>query len=590
MEDDDSPALTDDEATVFQSNHVYRSGRKSKPDSTGVKGLIGPSAEVDVLLEGVSCRALLDTGSMTSTLSETFVKRLGLTVHPIEHFVSVEGVGGHQLQYLGYSIAKLNLPDIGKQISAMFLVVPEIGYNRDVPVLIGTNILVHCLPESDGDVPVEHSYPWSSVFQCVSTRSTSLNLPVKLTKDVTIAPGCSTTVVGMIRAPVFAGRITVVSEEPDSALPGGVLVTPCVVNVKPGTSRVTIELQNASLKQVHISAKTVVSMLQQAKVVSQSHVASMEESEVPLLDQFDWPDMSSRLTESQIGAVKDLITNYESAFAKHDLDLGHTKLVQHHIELTDNQPFKLPYRRVPPSMYEEVKKHLEEMLALDAIKVSHSPYSSPVVLVRKKNGKLRFCIDLRRLNSKTKRDAYALPRVDDMFDSLSGARWFSSLDIKSAYWQVELAEGDKEKTAFSVGSLGFYECNRMPFGLTNAPATFQRLMESCLGDTNMMSCLIYLDDIVVFSSTFEEHVERLTHVFQRLMDAGLKLSPSKCFLFQSELRYLGHVISNKGVAPDPDKLECVKQWPVPTSVDEVQSFLGFVGYHRRFIKDFSKVS
>ena len=194
----------------------------------------------------------------------------------------------------------------------------------------------------------------------------------------------------------------------------------------------------------------------------------------------------------------------------------------------DEGTFKLPYHRIPPAMYDEVHKHLQEMLALDAIRVSQSPYASRVVLIRKPNGQIRFCIDFRKLNAKTKRDAHALPRINEMFDSLYGARWFSSLDIKSAYWQVEVEEADKEKTAFAVGPLGFYECNRMPFGLSNAPATFHRLMENCLGDMNMQSCLIYLDDIVVFSCTFEEHIERLEKVFERLVEAGLKLSLATC--------------------------------------------------------------
>jgi hypothetical protein len=147
------------------------------------------------------------------------------------------------------------------------------------------------------------------------------------------------------------------------------------------------------------------------------------------------------------------------------------------------------------------------MLDRDASRPSHSPYSSPVVLVRKKNVSLRFCIDLRRLNSRTVKDAYPLPRVEETLDVLKGALLFSSLDLKSVYWQVEIAEGDKMKTAFSVGSLGFYECNQMPFGLTNAPATFQRRMETWMGDLHLEYYLIYLDDIVVFSRTFDEHVE-----------------------------------------------------------------------------------
>ncbi len=203
---------------------------------------------------------------------------------------------------------------------------------------------------------------------------------------------------------------------------------------------------------------------------------------------------------------------------------------------------------------------------------------------------MRFYIDLCRLNALTIRDAYALPRIDDTLDALQGAEWFSTLDLKSAYWQVEVAEEDRHKTAFTVGPLGFWECNRMPFGLTNAPATFQRLMESCMGDLYLTTCLLYLDDIVVYSRTYEEHLGRLEAVFQRLQDAGLKLKPGKCKFFQKSIRYLGHVISEEGVATDPDKIATVKEWPVPKSASDLHSFVGFVGFYRRFIKEFSRVA
>ena len=205
--------------------------------------------------------------------------------------------------------------------------------------------------------------------------------------------------------------------------------------------------------------------------------------------------------------------------------------MKHSIKLTDNTPFKEPYRRIPPAMYEEVKQHIKEMLDADAIRPSESPISSNVVLVRKKDGSLRFCIDFRKLNARTVRDAYALPRIDDTIDTLLGAKYFSKLDLRSGYWQVEMEEEDKSKTAFSVGSLGFFECNRMAFGLTNAPATFQRLMERCMGELNLKECLIFLDDILIFSVTFEEHIKRLNAVFSRLHEHGLKLKASKCEFF-----------------------------------------------------------
>ena len=167
------------------------------------------------------------------------------------------------------------------------------------------------------------------------------------------------------------------------------------------------------------------------------------------------------------------------------------------------------------------------------------------------------------------KDAYLLPWIDKTLDGLQGSQWFSSLDLKSGYWQVELDEESKPLTAFTVGPLGFYECERMPFGLTNAPATFQRLMETCLGDLNLHWCIIYLEDIVIFSKDLACHLERLEAVFPKLEVAGLKLKPSKCELFRWQLAYLGHVISAQGVATDESKIEAIKNWPTPTNIMEV---------------------
>ena len=174
------------------------------------------------------------------------------------------------------------------------------------------------------------------------------------------------------------------------------------------------------------------------------------------------------------------------------------------------------------------------MLKIGAIQKSNSPWVSAVVLVRKKDGSLRFCIDLRRLNARTIKDAYGLPRIEGTLDCLERSIIFTSLDLKSGYWQVEMDEASKPLTAFTVGPLGFYECKRMPFGLTNGPASFQRLMESCLRDLHLNWCIIYLDDVIVFSKTPKEHIERLRGVFHKLFLAGLKLKPKKCEFFKSE--------------------------------------------------------
>ena len=241
-------------------------------------------------------------------------------------------------------------------------------------------------------------------------------------------------------------------------------------------------------------------------------------------------------------------------------------------------------------MIEEVRTHIQELLASGVIRSSHSPFSSNVVLVRKHDGSLRLCIDYRQLNSRTIKDNYALPRVDEILDSLSGNRFFSVLDMKSGYHQIEIEESHKERTAFTVGPLGFYEFNKMSFGLANAPATYQRLQEECLGDLHLKICYIYLDDLIIFSKTFEEHIDRLRQVFERIRQYGLKLSPKKCSFLMSSVKYIGHIVSSEGVQADPDKIEKVENWPRPKNPEEVRSFLGFVGYYRKFIDNFSKVA
>ena len=279
----------------------------------------------------------------------------------------------------------------------------------------------------------------------------------------------------------------------------------------------------------------------------------------------DWPEKLQK-------EAKEMLKRNAKVFSRDDMDMGRTNLVKHHIKLTDPVPFKEAYRRIPPQMYDEVKTHLQEMLDLGAIRPSNSPWASAIVLVRKKDGRLRFCIDLRKLNNRTVKDAYSLPRIESILDSLGGAQIFPTLDLKAGYWQVEMAEECKAYTAFTCGPLGFYECDTMPFGATNAPATFQRLMHDCLGELNMNWCIVYLDDIIIFSDTKEEHLKRLEAVFQKLCAAGLKLKPSKCFFFREEIEYLGHIVSGKGISTNPKKVEAVSKWPTPKTVYDVRSF------------------
>ena len=243
-------------------------------------------------------------------------------------------------------------------------------------------------------------------------------------------------------------------------------------------------------------------------------------------------------------------------------------------------------RRIPPDRRREVQKLLDEMLTSKVIEHSKSPWASPIVLVRKKDNSLRFCVDYRKLNTVTHKDAYPLPRIDD---TLAGSKWFSALDLLSGYWQVEVAEGDRQKTAFCTME-GLFEFRVMPFGLCNAPATFQRLMDLVLAGLQWSHCLVYLDDVIILGTSFEEHLANLQLVFDRLQQAGLKLKPKKCNVLKHRVQYLGHIVSDKGVQADPSKIEKVASWPIPVSTKEVQQFLGLAGYYRRFIKDCAKIA
>ena len=220
-------------------------------------------------------------------------------------------------------------------------------------------------------------------------------------------------------------------------------------------------------------------------------------------------------------------------------------------------------------MYDDMKAHLQEILDIGAIQKLCSLWESAVVLVQKKDGSLRFCINLRKLNSWIIKDVYSLPHTDETLDSLQGSQWFSSIDLRLGYWQVEMDEESKPLLAFTVGLLGFYECARMPFRLTNAPVTFQSLMKTCLGDLNLQWCIIYLDDIAIFSKHLARHFERLVAVFWKFEEAKLKLKPSKCELFQWQIAYLGHIVSAQGITTDKGKIEAIKKWLVSTNNTEV---------------------
>jgi hypothetical protein len=285
---------------------------------------------------------------------------------------------------------------------------------------------------------------------------------------------------------------------------------------------------------------------------------------------------------------KELLLRHRDVFSLNEDDIGRTTLVKHSIDTGNAPPIRQAPRRLPLAKQQTVREKIDEMRRQGIIEPASGPWASPIVLVSKKDGSTRFCVDYRRLNNITRKDSYPLPRIDTILDSLEGSCWFSTLDLKSGYWQVELDQKDKEKTAFCAE--GLWQFRVMPFGLCNAPATFERLMDRVLSGTSSKSVLVYLDDVIIHGKTVEEELQHLDDVFQRLRQAGLKLSPNKCHFFKKETRYLGHIVGEDGIRTDPDKSKVVREWRQPRNQKEVRSFLGLCSYYRRFIQNFASIA
>lgn len=299
---------------------------------------------------------------------------------------------------------------------------------------------------------------------------------------------------------------------------------------------------------------------------------------------------NTNLSKTEVRTLKFLHQN-EDIFSTSLADIGKTNLYKHRIETQPNAPpVRLPCYRQPPHLKEETEKQVNDMLQQGIIEQSMSVYNSPVVLVRKKDNTWRFAVDYRKLNSITIPISHPIPRLDDVFDALGNAQasYFSILDLNSAYFQIELDPETRHKSAF-VTHDGVYEFTRMPFGLRNAPMSLQMLMSQVLKGLNWKFVLCYIDDILVFSSSFSEHLDHLGQVFQRLRDANLTLKPSKCSFAVEKVVYLGHVISKDGVSVDIEKTEKVRSFPTPTTQKQLKSFLGLCNYYRRFVKDYAKI-
>ena len=428
---------------------------------------------------------------------------------------------------------------------------------------------------------------------------------VRVTSKCTVPPFGHKAIHGKVNLVLHGYKMNVVThglEKRSPSLPLGIDVQTVYATLADGSNRVTVVLRNNTQEWLEIKKGIPITQMVAANEVPKvTNLLSAEEpKEQPTLTDAERQDLLLEkldLTgleawpEDQVEKARSLLKEYHDIFSLEKRDVGHTKAAKHKIVLKDpsTPPFKERFHRIPPPRLDKVRAHLKMMLDAGVIQPSNSPWCNAVVLVRKKDGSLHFCIDFRKLNSLTVKDSHPLPHICETLESLTGAAHYSTFDMNSGFWQVPMDKESKQYTAFTLGSMGLYECESMPFGLCNAPPTFQRLMLNCLGELNLTYCLIYLDDVIIFSRT-EEHLERMRVVFDRLCEHGLKLKPSKCDVFKTEINYLAHHVSKKGVLPSKRNLEAIAKCPPPDTYTKVKSFVGLVGHYRCFIKGFANIA
>ena len=295
------------------------------------------------------------------------------------------------------------------------------------------------------------------------------------------------------------------------------------------------------------------------------------------------------MCENEIKLFVDLLEKFSPCFATNSSDLGKCTLTQHKINTADHPPISQHPFKSSWKGRELIQDQVDDLLRIGVIEPSTSPWASPVALIKKKDGTWRFCVDYRKLNTVTQKDVYPLPRIEDFLSCLEGSFYFSIMDMQSGYWQVEMKPDDVPKSAFITAD-GLYNFLVMPFGLTNPPSTFQRMMDVMLAGLKWNSCLVYLDDVIVFSRSLSEHRSRLEAVLQCILNSKLKPKLNKCHFVQKSLRILGHVVTNGGVSPDPEKLKAVKNIPSPTTLKDVQSIVGLFSCYRRFVPNFASIA
>ena len=538
----------------------------------------------------------------------------------------IRGLGGISVEPIGFAMMNVKVPCVQGYDEDQIAIVMDNPGMTEWPVILGTPTLYRIMEViKESEIP-KLAVPWASsqvsrlmrdvlaklgqvVMNDIANKPIAplhVDEVVRVTSKCTVPPFGHKAIHGKVNHILLGYNMSVMThglEKQSPFLPLGIDVQMVYTTLADGSNRVTVVLRNNTRDWLEVKKGMPIAWMVAAnEVLKVTNLFSTEETkERPTLTEAERQDLLLEkldLTgleawpEDQAGKARSLLKEYHDIFSLEKHDMGHTNATKHKIVLKDPDTplFKEHFRRILPPQLDEVREHLKLMLDTGVIRPSNSSWCNAVVLMRKKDGLLCFCIDFRKLNSLTVKDSHPLPCICEKLDSLAGAAHYSTFDMNSGFWQVPMDEESKQYTAFTLGSMALYECESMPFGLCNAPPTFQRLMQNCLGELNLTYCLIYLDDVIVFSEMPKEHLQRMRVVFDCLHEHGLKLKPSKCDVFKLEINYLAHHVSWKGVLPSKKNLESIAQCPPPDTYTKVKSFMGLVGHYRCFIKGFAKIA
>lgn len=599
-----------------------------KSPSQRVAKLIGKKCLLKCTLSGSIVTVLLDSGAQVSIIDKSFKHKYlpQKEVRPLSELIGSQpldltAANGGLIPYDGWVELTFNLP--GNEDPNLAIRVPFLVSRASLtrPIL-GFNVIEELILGQDGDIEVVavigkllreamqiENYQAETIVNFIQTPEPDQKHAVVRVgrQDIVIRPGHVTRIKCKVPADFTSTVALFEVNHPDTRLEeldiGDGLVE--VHHVK--QPYIEIPVGNHTQHNVTLNNFTALGCIQPIdKIVETDHMDNVEISNVDSPTHVDednnddkdqpsklWspPVDLSHLSDEHQAVVKQMLYEESNAFARDDDDVGCIPSLQMGITLKDDIPVQRTYAAVPKPLYKEVKEYIQDLLAKKWIVKSKSPYAAPVVCVRKKDGSLRLCIDYRLLNQKTVPDRHPLPRIQDLIDTLGGFNLFSILDQGKAYHQGFIAEGSRHMTAF-ITPWGLYEWVRIPFGLSNAPAAFQRSMEEMLDSLRDECCIPYLDDVLCYSKTFEDHVEVLRRVLRALQRHGVKLRPTKCELFKKEVRYVGKLVSADGVRLDPKDLEAIQglRSKIPSTVGEVRKLLGFLSYYRTYIQDFSRIA